>query len=186
MRQKTIIYYSKLTSHIIPMLLCLAAPVLLSGCAAEVTAILERPVSSENINLNKLVVMTGERRLAIVAPFDKNNPEDRQKIICAESLPDAARFVKATSEGEAKTSGSGGVSQSLSMKELFETALTKTYDRTETSDVVRQLGWQVCQAYVNRAIDTDQYYQLLNKLVDGSFQTMKATKAMKATSAGGK
>lgn len=72
------------------------------------------------------------------------------------------------------------------MKELFETALTKTYDRTETSDVVRQLGWQVCQAYVNRAIDTDQYYQLLNKLVDGSFQTMKATKAMKATSAGGK
>jgi len=140
--------------------------------------------------------MTGERRVALVVPYvDKtlSKAEEKEfyeklghvrKVICAESLPDAARSIDAKSDLTANLAvpvASTGIAPSGEQKvsDTLKTSVLQTFVRTETADVVRQLGWQICQGYANGAIREDEYRDLLKSVVAGSFQTLAIAAANK-------
>lgn len=137
------------------------------GCASYLNAIFTRSVSSEEMLDNKLLTMTGERRVAIAVP----RGADSKSILCAESLPDAAQAAGGRTGLQLKGSGTAG--RSLGFEDESQTALLQTFTRTETSDVIRQLGWQVCNAYAVQAIDKWAYERLLTKITDGAIEVMK-------------
>ena len=49
--------------------------------------------------------------------------------------------------------------------ESIKQALTVAYQKTEKSDLVRQLGWQICQSFLNNAISEADYLRLLETMV---------------------
>lgn len=151
----------------------------LAGCASTLNAIFERSVADEDVYDHKVLTMTGERRIAIVVPRHSPN------VICAESLPDAARASGARSALDIQAGGTGR--PALGVDDQVQTALLQTFTRTETADVVRQLGWQVCNAYANRAIDYRMYSSLLVEIVGGANRVMqeRAKAGTQVAAAGG-
>lgn len=163
---------------------------LISGCSSSLGSIFERSVSSENITYDKIITLTGERRVALIVPYvdrrlSKNEEKEfysnlghARKVICAESLPDAARQVDTHSNYKlnlAAPSVVTGVSPSgeQAVDDLFKTTVTQTFQRTETADVVRQLGWQVCQGFANGAIDENGYKELVDRIISGSLEVLR-------------
>lgn len=170
----------------------------LSACSTSLNSIFERSVSSEHITYDKVLTMTGERRVALVVPYvDKtlSKADEKEfyeklghvrKVICAESLPDAARSIDAKTDLTANLAvpvATTGIAPSGEQKvsDTLKTSVLQTFVRTETADVVRQLGWQICQGYANGAIREDEYRDLLKSVIAGSFQTLAIAAANKAT-----
>src|SRR3546814_5262798 len=56
--------------------------------------------------------------------------------------------------------------------DAVSSALLLTFARTETADVVRQLGWQNCLAYMNGAIKEDGYKANLTSIIDKAFAVL--------------
>lgn len=139
---------------------------LLCGCSSFATAVFERPQIRDEIKDSQEVVIittTGERRITTT----------HSGIVCAESYPDVATAAGAVSKAAASASGSQGAGTvSGNVSDQFQTALLQTFNRTETADVVRQIGWQICQAYSNARITKYDYYALLNNLTTRAFNTL--------------
>jgi hypothetical protein len=130
----------------------------LTSCAGGMTSIFDRSVVEvESQNFTSLA-MPGERRIAVF----------RENQFCAEALPDVARSVDASSSAELAATIVEQGEGSVSYQDAFATALLLTNQRTEASDLIRQLGWQICQAHLNGAITGEQYNSLLNLLVTES------------------
>src|SRR3546814_1947570 len=73
---------------------------MLGGCASTITSILDRSVATEEIDDHKVMTMTGERRIVVTGPIPlPHNPNPLR--ICAESMPDAARAIGASSAATA-------------------------------------------------------------------------------------
>jgi uncharacterized protein Veg len=145
----------------------LLSPILgsLCGCSSFVTAIFDRPQIRDEIDTahGKVVIltMTGDRRLTTT----------HNGVVCGESYPDVATAYSALSQANASASKQG-VSESGSFSDEFQTTLLQTFNRTETADAIRQIGWQICQAYSNSAITQPEYYKLLDSLVTRSFNSI--------------
>ncbi len=137
----------------------------LCGCSSFATAIFDRPQIRDEIDTaqGKVVIltMTGDRRLTTT----------HNGVVCGESYPDVATAYNALSQANASVSRQG-VSDSGSLSDEFNTALLQTFNRTETADAIRQIGWQICQAYSNQAITQPEYYKLLSDLVTRSFNSI--------------
>ncbi len=148
----------------------------LGGCASSLTAIFERSVSTENFDerepITRVLTLTGERRTVLAMP------RDSRLYVCAEALPDVARSAAARSVLELQQGGTAG--RSLSLDDQVATALLATFARTETADVVRQVGWQLCQAHANRAITPRDYAARLDELVKEAFLTLRTRPAAAA------
>lgn len=177
------------SSGALALVLTACAPmVLLSGCAAApFTAVFDRTVRTDSIRPSWLhdpqlyaMSVTGERRIVFVS-------EDA-KTVCAEPLPDAARAVKAESVLAAPavllSQGADGKMEAKTT-ERFETALTKTHERTELSELVGRLGALACMAYLNRvgafpatadrAEALRTYDARVNDIIRGALDAAKAT-----------
>src|SRR3546814_11649484 len=73
---------------------------MLGGCASTITSILDRSVATEEIDDHKVTTMTGERRIVVTGPIPL--PHNLNPLrICAESMPDAARAIGASSAATA-------------------------------------------------------------------------------------
>src|SRR3546814_20350356 len=84
-------------------------------------------------------------------------------------MPDAARAIGASSAATASlpTEVTGTPqTQQFGFNDAVSSALLLTFARTETADVVRQLGWQNCLAYMNGAIKEDGYKANLTSIID--------------------
>jgi len=134
-----------------------------SGCAGTVSSVFNRPVTAHDLSANRLMTVTGERRLAFIAPL---NPTVR---MCAESLPEVSSAVAAASGANlsAADHASGGFNDS------FRTALLQTFARTEIAEVLRQMGWQACQAWAQGAISNEQYQQELARIIGAGIDVVK-------------
>jgi hypothetical protein len=64
--------------------------------------------------------------------------------------------------------------RALGLDDPHAHTLLQTFNRAETADVVRQLGWQICQARSNGAIPESDYYGLLADLIVRSTDVLKA------------
>lgn len=135
----------------------------LSGCAGAITAWKSDPLQSYNVAAPSIYAMTGDRRTAV---FTKR---DSLLKYCAESLPDAVAAVAASSSATAKGKG-----VELGMTDATTISLLQTFQRTEIAEVSRQLGWNTCLAWSQGAITDAQYFGLLQQMVTGSIDVMKA------------
>lgn len=134
----------------------------LTGCASGFSAITDRAVVENEVQNFTTLAMPADRRIAVF----------HQDRFCAEALPDIGRSIDAASSGKLalelaeKGKGSG------EFTDAFKTALLLAYQRTQTSDVIRQLGWQVCQAHLTGGLTDPAYRELLRILIDRSFELL--------------
>jgi hypothetical protein len=136
-----------------------------SGCSSFVSAIFDRPQIRDNIDATKdrvvILTMTGDRRLTTT----------HGSVVCGESYPDVATAYGALSKAST-TASREGASASGDISDQFQTALLQTFNRTETADAIRQIGWQICQAYSNQGITSSEYHALLDSLITKSFESI--------------
>jgi len=148
-----------------------------TGCAGMLLQLTNPPITSDHLDKlsdkSKLKTVSGDRRLVRVSALNeaesKYSPLESPFMICAETQADAisARSAKSAISAALKESQSG------SLTDEAAEALTLTYQRTELSDVVRQLSWQLCNARMNGDLDRTQYQGELDKLVTGALEALK-------------
>lgn len=136
-----------------------------SGCASTIGAIANRPITSDKLDeynldgtrkdINKLKTLSGDRRLVRVQRADQR---PKPWHICAETQADAiaARGAQSTLTVSGQGAGTDQTTESLLL----------TNARSELSDVIRQLAWQICNAHLNGAYadEVNGYAQRLDKL----------------------
>jgi hypothetical protein len=154
----------------------------LSGCGT-ISQFTNPAISSDHLDesppeLNKLKLVSGDRRLMRVVAESKSDlqPQIKDRLgrpiiiykyaVCAETQADAisARSAKGTLTLEA--------SKSLADENLEQLTVTNT--RTEISDVVRQLGWQLCNARLNGDMEPSEYSAALLDLQARAFGAINA------------
>jgi len=145
----------------------------LTGCSSLVTAWKNDPLQSYTIERPSIYAMTGDRRTAVIMM-----PGQGQRF-CAESLPDAAAAFSAASEASA------GVQDRATgaFKDSATAALLQTFQRTEIAEVYRQIGWNLCLAWAQEAIDSAQYHALLKDYVGGGIKAIETRAAQPAAGA---
>lgn len=109
------------------------------------------------------MTVTGERRLEFIAPKGSN------LRMCAESLPEVSSAVAAATGASANIVDKGAAS----VNDAFKTALLQTFTRTEIAEVLRQMGWQACQAWAQGALDDAQYREQLAKIIDAGIKVVE-------------
>jgi hypothetical protein len=155
------------------VLLVVAFSLTVGGCAAEISAALNRDLRTDTVTVTdpttrqtrtyKTISVPGERRLTFFAPDGR---------VCPENFPDVGRSTeaKSTIDLPIATPASAGV---IKVDDAFKTALLKTNDRTESADMIGRLGAIICVAYLNDAISKVQYGDLVTLLVNGSVDRLK-------------
>jgi hypothetical protein len=148
---------------------------MLSACSSMVTAWKNDPLQAYTIERPTIYAMTGDRRTAVMML-----PGQGQRF-CAESLPDAAAAFSAASEANA------GVKDQVTgaFKDSTTAALLQTFQRTEIAEVYRQMGWNLCLAWAQQAIDTPQYHALLKEYLTGGIDVIKTRASQPAAAAAG-
>jgi len=152
-------------NHLIKLFLILTSIFALTGCSTFSQTFWSRPVIEDVPGGFNTLSLTADRRIAIFKSdkTDKQNPVGQ--LACAEALPDVAISTKVKSSFEAALEAAGKAEASGEMSEELEQLLKIAYQRTEKSDLVRQLGWQICQGYLNNAIQEDDYVGLVKAMV---------------------
>lgn len=140
----------------------------LPGCASTISAVTNRSIAAHEFTSGRIFSMTGERRLAMTVTM-----RDSRVVMCAESLPEVAAAVAASSSASASLVNRG----SAALSDAFQTQLLQTFTRTEISEVLRQLSWQLCQAWAQGALDDNEYQAELNRLVTAGIDVMKTRAA---------
>ena len=155
--------------------------VMLSACSAPMSSVFNRSVVEDEAKHHTALALTGERRLAVFVD------QDKQGRFCAEALPDTASSVDAASKAALEITATAATGDSGSgegsFDDSFRTALLLTNQRTENSDIIRQLGWLVCQAYLNEGIKDAFYQDQITALVAGSIEVMKKNQDIKLAEA---
>jgi hypothetical protein len=129
----------------------------LGGCASLVTAWKNDPLQAYDVKNPTLYAMTGDRRTAVVVAG-----ADGRNRFCAESLPDAVAAFSATSKAAAALDTRG----SASFEERAIAGLLQTFQRTESAELYRQMGWNACLAWVQGGITNEEYFRLLNTMTE--------------------
>lgn len=152
-----------------PLLLLLPLT-LTGGCSSIASALLGRPVQADHYKDGEqslsVMALQGQYRVGVI--------RDVRSTLraCAESLPDTAVAAGASS-GVTVSDPTAAGARSLAANDEYQTALLQTFHRTETADVVRQLGWQYCQAWSNGALRDAQYAALLEQLTRGAVAVLE-------------
>ncbi len=145
-----------------------------SGCSTFGQTFWGRPVIEDVPGGFNTLSLTADRRVAIFKS-DKTNIENPTGLkACAEALPDVAVSSSVESELKAAIESAKQGNLSIDAAEKLEQTLTIAYQRTEKSDLVRQLGWQVCQGHINGAITNEDYKRLLEMMVVASLVDPKS------------
>lgn len=138
--------------------------ILLSGCAALSQTFWQRPVIEDVPGGFNTLALTADRRIAVFKSDKSDKDNYKGEKACAEAQPDVAL----SSEVESKLTAAikdATLDGSAELSESVKQAITLAYQRTENSDLVRQLGWQICQGYLNGAITESDYLRLLETMV---------------------
>ena len=135
----------------------------LSACATPLGYVFDPAISSDHLDEvdepNKLKGLKGDRRLIRTHRAGSDVYE-----ICAETQADA--ISGRSPKSSVSIEGKGELSD-----ELIE-ALTKTVERGEVSDVVRQLQWNLCNARMNGYISDDEFYAEFQAIRLGAFTAL--------------
>lgn len=151
-----------------------ATPLASCGTLAQFT---NPAISSDHLDetppeLNKLKLVSGDRRLMRIVAQPK--PRDQQPangkgiefydyLVCAETHADAI---------SARSSTGNLAIRGQTVSDTNVEALTKTVERSAVSDVVRQLGWQLCNARLNGDLSGAEYGAALEDMRARAFNAL--------------
>lgn len=146
---------------------------MISGCSAPIVAWKGRPFGEHRLDpkqdsRSRLYVVTAERRLGILVPI-----KDWDMRFCAESLPEAAVGQSAKSSLDLSDGTKASGTNVAKIAGEVNQSLTKTFERTERAELLRQLGWQLCQAWAQGVLDKDEYKEALLKLTGVGEEALK-------------
>jgi hypothetical protein len=166
---ETFLHRNKGDSIIMAKLIAIISlPLALSGCAGYLNAWTNDPLQHHSVGKPAVYTMTGDRRTAVFL-----KPSDGMHY-CAESLPDAVAALAASSSASLKANGlKGGAGGEATITDATTVSLLQTFQRTEITELSRQLGWSTCLAWAQGAITNDQYHAILKDIVSGSLEIMK-------------
>lgn len=164
-------------------ILAISTVLCLGGCA-HIAEIVDNPsIETKQIRDgdHRIISMTGDRRMirskAEMHSVPSSDRTDRTAVagtmvVCAETQADAI---------SARGSSSGlSVAARGSLTDQITESLTQTYARTELSDVVRQLSWQLCNANMNGNLPTPIYQIALLELQNEALQVLRVRTATTA------
>lgn len=144
-----------------------AASFLISGCTHLLEIVDNQQIETEQMGAEisgrpdaRIITIDGSRRL-----MRSSYIENGAWNICAETQADA--IASRTSRADLEVTGRGAVEDSI------EEALTITYNRTELSDTVRQLSWQVCNNRANGYLTNAEVEEALSELITGSMLVLQ-------------
>jgi hypothetical protein len=135
---------------------------MLGGCAGTLGQLINRPITTDHLDevgeYNKLKTVSGDLRLVRVAidPFRPHPPGFPYYDVCAETQADA---IISRNAGSALSIETG-----QSLTDASSQGILLTNARTAVSDVVRHMGWHLCNARLNNDLDEAQYRAALLKL----------------------
>lgn len=133
--------------------LALGAALLLPSCADTYS------VDSDS---GRSRVLKADQRVILSKPRVENAPT--VAVVCAEPNPDIAigrnitvNFTGKAAAGQAAAPGSGEVQVGTDVKETLH-----ELNRSNAIQVLRDVGYRVCEAYLNEAIGKDEYASVLH------------------------
>lgn len=144
----------------------LAAALLTGGCTHVFDIIDNQDIETSHLRLDharpvdtRMVTIDGARRLI------RSRYADQSWTVCAETQADA--ISSRTARTDMDLTGRGTLSDTVAQ------ALTTTYTRTELSDAVRQLAWQVCNNRANGYLTNEQVDAAMSALINGTMLTLQ-------------
>lgn len=154
---------------------------ILSGCASSISAWKGRAFAAHQFKPDRLISMTGERRLAFIVHPESSITKGTR--FCAESLPDASMAAA----GSSSTDASALKAVPLKIGDAYSSTLLQTFHRTEIAELYRQMGWQACQAWAQGVLTNEEYKVHLNKIISTGVDVIqkRAAQPVAASVAGG-
>jgi hypothetical protein len=184
--------------HTRSMFLRSMACVALTGCASTITAVADRPVTSDKYvfakDSNKTQKVSGDRRFVriyqkldfetdgegnVLYDKDKKQIPSKPWFICIEPHADAI--------GSKGASSAFAIADRGSMTDAVKTALLQTFERTQAADIVRRLPYVACEAFLNSPMepsDKVSYQKRIDRIIDGSLEFLTLLKDKPETSPG--
>lgn len=138
----------------------------LSGCAHFWQVVDNQSIETDSIDEagHRVQSISGDRRLVRTTASPTKDAKYLKLQICAETQADA--ITQRSEDAALSITGKGSVTDSIDER------LTLTYARTELSDVVRQLSWQLCNANMNGTIGDIHFANLMADLQDRAMTVM--------------
>lgn len=160
------------------------ALITLTGCASTITAVADRPVSSDKFvfakDSNKTQKISGDRRFARVYQGIPWESDGEGHILQDKSGQPVKRYPwYMCIEPHADAISSKGASSAFaiadkgSMSDAVTCALLQTFQRTQAADIVRRLPYVACEAYLNSPMDTtdqEHYQKRIDQIIKGSLE----------------
>lgn len=107
--------------------------------------------------------LTPERRIVIVMPHEGEN------YFCAEPSPDVAENIADTWRALAKAETKGKLtSGEAQVYSSFASSTSNLFFRSQGIQLFRDGMYNLCQAYINKAITAEQYREKYTQLLDKS------------------
>jgi hypothetical protein len=137
--------------------LLLGASLLLTGCSSVIyktVAVDTTPATSLSLD--------GKQRVILVT--DRGGITHDKRVVCAEPSPDALVGIAASASGGLSIAGKGSADAAASLAEAVQTVGR----RTQTVQLLRDGLYRACEAYLNGAINEEEYKLIISRIDDFS------------------
>ena len=135
--------------------LLLGTSMLLTGC----NSVIYKPVPVDT-NPATSFSLDGKQRMILVT--DRGGKNHDKRVLCAEPSPDALVGIAASASGGLSIAGKGSADAAASLAE----AVQSIGRRTQTVQLLRDGLYRACEAYLNGAIDEDEYKLIISRIDD--------------------
>ncbi len=154
-----------------PQIVAVSLMVSLSGCTSTLTAWKTRPFAIHPLDPDKLITATAERRLIITASRSKDTAAKPivPAYICAESSPDAVQGTSASTKPSLQISTNG----KAGLEDSYGTLMTLTSSRTGPAMLYSEIGFSMCQAWLQGVYTNDEYRLRLTELNAAAIEALK-------------
>ena len=153
----------------------------LSGCAAQLGTLFNRPVVEDSVEkMPGVFSLSADRRTVIFvvgdgATSDTNTPGIKnQARFCAEPPPDTANGIKAALNGNINVNGKTALTGNADFHDKFSTTVTVLADRTAALDAYRTGVYALCQYHLNGAVNQVEVAKLFTHLTDTFLKVQQA------------
>jgi hypothetical protein len=135
--------------------LLLGASLLLTGCSS----VIYKTVSVDTAPATSLS-LDGKQRVILVT--DRGGTLHDKRVVCAEPSPDALVGIAASASGGLSIAGKGSADAAASLAEAVQTVGR----RTQTVQLLRDGLYRACEAYLNGAINEEEYKLIISRIDD--------------------
>ncbi len=127
----------------------------LAGCSSTIF----KPVSIDTQPTTSFS-LDGKQRVVLVT--DRGSVSNNKRVVCAEPSPDVLVGIAASVSGALDVAGKGSAQAAASMAE----AVQSIGRRSQTIQLLRDGLYRACEAYLNGAINEEEYKLIISRVDD--------------------